>query len=1399
MATPEHTPRAKRGNSPFLGMGVMALGVAMLSSPRGASAQVPAANSWNSLVIQGPINPIGFPPALGLSCPDGSTPASNTETGCFPPDCVSFQDLDFGPTGTPAPIAVQKFDPSLGTLVGVKLTYGGRFRGSYCADNPSLTNCCTLSVTRAFIGQLAALTPGVNITIPDLAFGGSLTPGGIFLGTSDGTDFECIGTEVGNRGGTSCVAGDDHFTSSWDDVVPETQVDIPSTDLAVWIQSGPNPEFVDFDATAIGTITQSSCGILDVQFDTKGRVFLDAEYLYCPNTPPTCASNPTVISVMEDGFQTFDLLEHVFDDDGCIDCSTFAIVTDVAHGTLNLPLGSGLGNHPTQGGTANCTTCADYIVSYTPDPDYCGPDSFTFTVMDDEGLPMVCSVDIDVLPVNDPPICSTPGTPLTVNEDGTLLIDFNQYVFDPDTLSINPDTGLPCGNVDITIVQHPVSDFQGDVLEDQGGGIYLFKPAPDSCGLRNIKFSACDGSGDGMTACTDSCDLQIDVSPLNDPPLCLSTIPTQTVLEDSLGTEPENIVNLCDFVMDVDDTAMCTSKFGLDTDSLEILGVSCTGIGSQPNTVTVLAGCLISFTPPPNFCGVCTVDFRLRDKAGVPVDCSIRFRVMPVNDPPTCASNPPILPDFNEDEEITINLCDFVEDIDDITGCGDGIDPSTVNVTAACGPLVPLGNIEYVLDGKGNRTCVIKFTPRANRCGDCSLTFSIQDEAGASVSCSVSFTVLPVNDAPECDADGVDLGSIPEGGQITINFLDYLTDVDENGCGDDIDPNSIVPDSNCGSSANFSSAGHPPGTFTFTAPANTCGACKISFTAMDLGGLPVANPCSLPLYIDPINIAPVAVNDTAKTNEDESILVDVMANDTDADNGGADACGCPLDGTFINMTETIDIVSWDSTFIVSEPIPVFANGRWQVNVIPKPDVCNVEMIFTYRVQDTNVEGNSHCDSSNTAEVRILVSPVNDPPVAVDDSATTYVNTAVLIDLCANDSDPDELNGCGCVLDCSTIVILGGESSDCGTLTFDAIAGMWKFTPAIDFVGECCFDYRINDSDAGTGQTCDFDDGQVCITVEEEPCIPTNMRAPGSLLIYPEFDNRPGFLTIHSVTNTSKLDTIKVKLEYVDAVDCSRADRSVTLTPSDTFTFVTSAYIAEQTHGYAYMYAQCTQSGPAVVFNHLIGNLLVMDGYEAIAYGMNPIAFRGIGMDGDGETIGNGSCGFLMTDLNNDGLRGLDGMEYDPVPDEILIPRFLGQNEVRQSELIMIGLSGGVKFETTLDFLIYNDNEEVFSTQYSFKCWERTPLLNITNLFSNDYLATATANNPEEVWGDSTIESGWMRIDGRVASSSNTDILDPAFFAILVEAHGLNQMASDLPFGLCNQNNGALLSKKLSGQ
>ncbi len=312
----------------------------------------------------------------------------------------------------------------------------------------------------------------------------------------------------------------------------------------------------------------------------------------------------------------------------------------------------------------------------------------------------------------------------------------------------------------------------------------------------------------------------------------------------------------------------------------------------------------------------------------------------------------------------------------------------------------------------------------------------------------------------------------------------------------------------------------------------------------------------------------------------------------------------------------------------------------------------------------------------------------------------------------------------------------------------------------------------------------------------DDCPTVDRRTPGSLLLYPEFDSRVGTVSLLTVSNVAGAE-VDVEFVYINGEDCLEFNRTEALTANDTLSLIAAMHNPNQEFGYVYAFAKDPATGEPIQHNGLVGQVMVLDGLDAFEYAVNAVSFAAV-------------AGGATTDVDGDGVRDLDGVEYAMAPDEILIPRFMGQGQANNqvgeddgpqdlvaSQLLLVALSGGPAFTTTVDFLIYNDNEEQFSSEYSFNCWEKTDLLDISNIFRNDFLQASTNNAPGEVLGAPSMEAGWFRIDGALAQSSTTSIQDPAIYAVLIEMVG-GYAVADLPFELCSQDNGDLLAAGLSG-
>ena len=103
--------------------------------------------------------------------------------------------------------------------------------------------------------------------------------------------------------------------------------------------------------------------------------------------------------------------------------------------------------------------------------------------------------------------------------------------------------------------------------------------------------------------------------------------------------------------------------------------------------------------------------------------------------------------------------------------------------------------------------------------------------------------------------------------------------------------------------------------------------------------------------------------------------------------------------------------------------------------------------FTYRANDGLA-------NSNLATVDITITPVNDPPLALDDSYNTQVDLPLVVTgpgVLLNDTDVEN--------DPLTAVLDSGPSH--GTLVLNA-DGSFNYIPAAGFIGVDTFTYHAND-------------------------------------------------------------------------------------------------------------------------------------------------------------------------------------------------------------------------------------------------------------------------------------------------------------------------------------------------
>lgn len=189
---------------------------------------------------------------------------------------------------------------------------------------------------------------------------------------------------------------------------------------------------------------------------------------------------------------------------------------------------------------------------------------------------------------------------------------------------------------------------------------------------------------------------------------------------------------------------------------------------------------------------------------------------------------------------------------------------------------------------------------------------------------------------------------------------------------------------------------------------------------------------------DQYNQAPVTADDKATTDEDTAVNIDVLSNDMDPE-------GSPLTVVGASSPNGTVVVNPDGTLTFT----------------PAADF-NGDTTITYTVEDED-------GAQSTGTVFVNVEPVNDDPVAVDDSATTDYATAVTIDVLGNDSDVDG----------DTLTVVSATSPN-GDVVINA-DGTLTFTPAANFDGaDATIEYTVSDGQGGQ------DTATVTVTVGDAP-------------------------------------------------------------------------------------------------------------------------------------------------------------------------------------------------------------------------------------------------------------------------------------------------------------------------
>jgi hypothetical protein len=190
------------------------------------------------------------------------------------------------------------------------------------------------------------------------------------------------------------------------------------------------------------------------------------------------------------------------------------------------------------------------------------------------------------------------------------------------------------------------------------------------------------------------------------------------------------------------------------------------------------------------------------------------------------------------------------------------------------------------------------------------------------------------------------------------------------------------------------------------------------------------------INVSPVNDAPVAVDDNLSVEEDIPYTFPfnmLLINDTDVDG----------DDLFIHSLDTTD----------SDGSAKIDSGDTTITYTPKANFFG-EDIFRYTISDNN-------GGLDTASVNISVNPVEDRPLAVDDTVTTQEDNTIIIHVLQNDVDVDG----------DSLLIQFIDTTDTkGEVTISQDYSTLTYSPPPNFFGFDTLSYTITDGHIGGTDT-----------------------------------------------------------------------------------------------------------------------------------------------------------------------------------------------------------------------------------------------------------------------------------------------------------------------------------------
>jgi len=684
------------------------------------------------------------------------------------------------------------------------------------------------------------------------------------------------------------------------------------------------------------------------------------------------------------------------------------------------------------------TVGGDGKVTYTPTSGYVGPDTFTYEVCDPSGACDQASVAVDVGSSNRPPVANDDTA--TVPGNGSVSIPVASNDSDPDgnPLSItvvgNPPHGTATLTPDGVITYTPDPGYAGtDTF------FYTICDSANACDTATVTVTVQPGKNlppvaiDDVTSTPKNTPVTIvvlgnDSDPDGDAVAVLSVAPgahgTTSITPDGrvIYTPDAGYTGPDSFLVTIIDArgATATSLVFVTVtaaqnrapiagdDSYQATGLPLVlpvlGNDSDPDNnpltvvdiaqpthgvVTINANGTLTYIPNAGYDGADSFSYTISDGVGGSDSAVVTIIGVVHNLPPAVTDDSATT---REDHPVVIVVLANDSDPD-----GDVLTVTTIVTGPKHGEVVI------------NSDQTVTYLPSPDFNGTDTFTYRACDDEGACADAVVVVHVTPVDDAPIANPDTV---TIPGNTPVVIDVLGN----DEDPEGDELTVTEVTEPEHGTATID------PDGTITYTPDPAFTGEDTFTYTVC------AADKCSVAtvtVIVGSDNGAPTPSDDVATVDEEGSVDIDVIANDTDPDGD----------------TLTIGYVS-NPPHGTAELDP----DTGLITYTPDPDFTGEDTFF-YEA----------CDPSHvcvTAVVTVTVTGGNDAPVAIDDRYTT-TGSPLTFDPRDNDSDPDG--------DALTIISVGTVSH--GTLVINP-DGTLTFTPEPGYEGPVVFSYVVSDGEGG---------------------------------------------------------------------------------------------------------------------------------------------------------------------------------------------------------------------------------------------------------------------------------------------------------------------------------------------